>query len=52
MEEWIASDVVEKEQDISKPWKAGEGEDELSVENEYIQRYALLKLIETRDALD
>jgi len=52
MEEWIANNVVEKEQDISKPWKAGEDEDELSAENEYIQRYALLKLIETRDALD
>ena len=51
MEEWIANSVLEKEQDISKPWKAGEDGDELSAENDYIQRYALPNLIFTRDAL-
>ena len=40
MEDWIADAVLKKGEEISKPWKVGLGEDgdELSVENEYIQR--------------
>ena len=38
MAEWIANSVAEKEEVISKPWKAGQVEEGLSVENEYIQR--------------
>lgn len=44
MEEWIATKVSEKMEDISKPWTAGSGEDELSKENEYIQAYVFLSL--------
>ena len=40
LEDWIASLVVEKEELMRQPWKAGqeEGEDELLAENKYIQR--------------
>ena len=38
MAEWIANSVAEKEEVISKPWKAGQVEEGLSAENEYIQR--------------
>ena len=41
MQDWIANTVLEKEEEISKPWKADEGEDGQSMENEYIQRYTL-----------
>jgi len=41
MGEWIANSLSEKEEGLSKPWKATQGEEsELSVENEYVQRYA------------
>ena len=38
VEEWIANSVLWKEEEISKPWKAEEGNDEQSMENEFIQR--------------
>lgn len=38
LEEWITNSLAEKEEAISKPWKAGQDEGELSAENEYIQR--------------
>ena len=40
-QDWINGHAVEKEEEIQQPWKAmrrGEGVDELSTENEYIQR--------------
>jgi len=39
LEDWIAESLHTKEEGIAKPWTVGEGEDELSEENEYIQRY-------------
>jgi len=51
MADWIANTVAEKEEEISKPWKAGQDEDELSAENEYIQRCALLNVMRLREAL-
>ena len=39
MNDWIANAVLEKEEELSKPWKTERGEDALSVENEYIQKY-------------
>ena len=44
MEEWIASSVLGKEEDILKPWKAEEGDNEQSMENEFIQRYVFPSL--------
>jgi hypothetical protein len=42
MDEWIANSLSGKKEVFLKPWKATQGEeDELSTENEYIQRYAL-----------
>ena len=38
VEEWIATSVLGKEEEILKPWKAEEGDDEQLVENEFIQR--------------
>ena len=39
MNDWIANTVLKKEEELSKPWKTERGEDVLSVENEYIQKY-------------
>jgi len=39
LEDWIARSLHTKEEELAKPWTVGEGEDELSKENEYIQRY-------------
>jgi len=41
LEDWIADSLHTKEEESLKPWMAGEGGDELSAENEYIQRYVL-----------
>jgi len=40
MEDWISDSVVEKEEKITAPWKAGKGGDKLSTKNEFFQRYA------------
>jgi hypothetical protein len=40
-QDWIDEDAVEKEKSMNQPWKALQevGDDELSAENQYIQRY-------------
>lgn len=39
---WISELVLKKEEAAAHPWKVGQdGMDELSAENEYIQRYVL-----------
>lgn len=41
LQSWIDDELLEKEEEETHPWRAGQedGMDELSAENEYIQRY-------------
>ena len=46
-QEWIDQNTLEREEEAEQPWKAAREttNDELSAENEHIQRYALLLLL-------
>jgi len=41
IQSWIDNDTLDKEEKMTRPWKAGQedGVDDASAENEYIQRY-------------